>query len=346
MKTPKFYKCFILCYFIFLSITIAQTYQVQQGDTLSSIARNFGVSASELISLNNLENPDLVKIGQVLVISLDNSWPESFPYPFSGVTLSPKVAIQGQAVLLKLSVLEEANITANFLAQDYKFASDQQQWVTIIPVSVLQSVGTFPLTISADLGNGEVAQLELPISISSGNYDREAINLPPSTSSLLKPEITRAEHQLMEETCSFYEPIRRWQGAFQYPVGSPFHTSAFGTLRSYNGGPYRNFHRGLDLRGNSTTPIYAAASGKVILADALQVRGNTVVLSHGLGVCSGYMHLSNIVVEKDQEVTTDTILGYAGDTGLVTAAHLHWEVRIMGAPIDPLQWVNNPLFVE
>ncbi len=345
MKEAKFCKCIILCYFVLLANTVAQNYQVQQGDTLYNIAKRFGVSASELISLNNLDNPNLIKVGQILVISLEDSWPENLPYPFIDIAFSSKVATQGQAVLLKVSMAEEAHLRVNFLSQDYQLAPLNRDWIAIIPVSVLQPEGVFPLKISAVLGSGEVV-VELPINISSGNYDREAINLSPSTSSLLKPEITRAEHRLVEETCALYTPTKLWQGAFQYPISEPFHTSAFGTLRSYNGGPYRSFHRGLDLRGNSNTPVYAAASGKVLIADTLQVRGNAVILSHGLGVCSGYMHLSNITVEKDQEVAAGELLGYAGDTGLVTAAHLHWEVRVMGVPVDPLQWVNNPLLVE
>ncbi len=338
----KRFSIYFICCFIFFTSALSQNYQVQQGDTLYGIARKFGVSASELISLNNLENPNLLKVGQVLILSLDASWPENLPHPFIDITLSPKVATQGQAVMLKLSVAENVGLVVSFLGNDYKLAPNIEEWIAIMPISVLQEVGTLPLKLKAILNSGEVVELELPITVRAGNYSREAINLPPSSTSLLKPEITRAEHKLMEETCSHYEPIKLWQEAFKYPTKEPFHTSAFGTLRSYNGGPYHSFHRGLDLRGNSTTAIYATANGKVILADTLQVRGNTIILSHGLGVCSGYMHLSSILVEKGQEVTAGTLLGYAGDTGLVTAAHLHWEVRVMGVPVNPLQWINDP----
>ncbi len=332
---------YFICYF-FLPSVFAQSYQVQQGDTLYSIAQQFGLSTSELISLNNLKNPDFLAVGQVLKLSIDSSWPESLPYPFIEVTLSPEMAFQGHALILKLSVAEELNLRVSFLGKDYQLAPDVDGWIAVIPVGVLQEVGIFPLKLNATLGSGQVVDLELPVSIGSGNYGREAINLPPSSTSLLKPEITQAEHRLIEETCSYYEPTKLWQGFFEYPVDEPFQTSAFGTVRSYNGGPYSSFHRGLDLRGNSATPIYATASGKVMLADALQVRGNTVILSHGLGVCSVYTHLSSILVEKDQKVTASTLLGYAGDTGLVTAAHLHWEVRVMGVPVSPVQWINAP----
>lgn len=315
-------------------------YQVKQGDTLTIIAKRFGVSTNELASLNNLVNPNLIQVGQVLLVSPDIVWPEILPYPFTKITLVPEVVTQGQVTYLTVLLAESGYLEAKFLGSSYQFAALKEGYVTILPVSVLQTVGVFPFKLSVVTDNGTLTELNLPLNIISGNYDSEAINLPPSSTSLLKPNVTQTEHAFIKEICSYYEPIKYWQGTFQYPVDEPLVTSAFGTLRSYNGGPYHSFHRGLDLRGNSSSPIYAAANGKVVLADALQIRGNTVVLNHGLGVCSGYMHLSNILIKKDQEVAAGTLLGYAGNTGLVTGAHLHWEVRIMGAPVNPLQWVN------
>ena len=79
------------------------------------------------------------------------------------------------------------------------------------------------------------------------------------------------------------------------------------------------------------------------MAEALQVRGNAVVVDHGRGVMSGFWHLSQIHVVEGQRVEPGTPLGLVGNTGLSTGAHLHWEVRVMGIPVDPLQWVREEI---
>jgi murein DD-endopeptidase MepM/ murein hydrolase activator NlpD len=75
------------------------------------------------------------------------------------------------------------------------------------------------------------------------------------------------------------------------------------------------------------------------LAEALFVRGNAVVLQHGLGVCSGYWHLSRIAVRPGQQVKGGELIGYVGSTGLSTGPHLHFEVRVHGVPTDPAAWL-------
>jgi murein DD-endopeptidase MepM/ murein hydrolase activator NlpD len=89
--------------------------------------------------------------------------------------------------------------------------------------------------------------------------------------------------------------------------------------------------------------VLSPAKGRVVLAEPLQVRGNAVILDHGRGVMTGYWHLSRIDVSVGQEVEAGDLLGLVGNTGLSTGAHLHWEVRVMGIQVDPLQWVREYL---
>ena len=187
--------------------------------------------------------------------------------------------------------------------------------------------------------------IALPLAVNAGGFQKEDIWLSEETSQLLDPEIVRAEHALIEESCGVFEALQRWQGAFRSPLGetASVKTSPFGVLRSYNGGPYSSFHRGLDFRANSSTPIYASADGVIVLSESLRVRGDTVLISHGLGVCSGYMHLSERSVQAGQTVRAGELLGYAGDTGLVTGPHLHWEIRVDSTPVEPLQWLEQTI---
>ena len=135
-------------------------------------------------------------------------------------------------------------------------------------------------------------------------------------------------------------PRPLWEGPFGQPVSDSRITSPFGTRRSYNNGPVDGFHGGTDFGAGSDAPIYAPAAGRVVLAEELGVRGKAVLIDHGLGVFSGYWHQSQLAVRMGQTVQRGDLIGYVGDTGLVTGAHLHWEIRVGGIAVDPMQWTQ------
>ena len=84
-------------------------------------------------------------------------------------------------------------------------------------------------------------------------------------------------------------------------------------------------------------------NGVVVLAEALQVRGNAVVIDDGGGVYSGYWHMSELGVAVGQSVQVGDVIGLVGNTGLSTGAHLHWELHIYGVAVDPTQFLNEGL---
>jgi murein DD-endopeptidase MepM/ murein hydrolase activator NlpD len=85
----------------------------------------------------------------------------------------------------------------------------------------------------------------------------------------------------------------------------------------------------------------AAAPGIVVLADALNVRGNATIIDHGWGVFTGYWHQAEQFVRVGDVVTTGQPIGTIGATGRVSGAHLHWELWVSGVPVDPMQWVRQ-----
>jgi murein DD-endopeptidase MepM/ murein hydrolase activator NlpD len=97
------------------------------------------------------------------------------------------------------------------------------------------------------------------------------------------------------------------------------------------------FHSGIDLKAPPGTPVRAAAPGRVVRAryDAGGY-GNLVVVQHANGVQTWYAHLSRIVAARGQIVTTGSVLGRVGATGHAFGPHLHFEVRVRGAVVDPL----------
>jgi Peptidase family M23/Putative peptidoglycan binding domain len=125
------------------------------------------------------------------------------------------------------------------------------------------------------------------------------------------------------------EPLPRCPIALAWPlrapIGSPFGPRGTG------------FHPGLDLTAGAGTPVGAAAPGRVIFAafDSSGY-GNLVEVAHGGGVVSMYAHLSSFAVHVGQNVATGTRVGRVGATGEATGPHLHFEVRVRGAAVDPL----------
>ncbi len=116
-----------------------------------------------------------------------------------------------------------------------------------------------------------------------------------------------------------------------WPVNAPI-TSPFGWR-------WGRMHEGLDLGAASGAPIAAAAAGAVIYAGWLGGYGNLVVIDHGGGLATAYGHQSSIAVSVGQEVAQGQVIGYVGSTGHSTGPHLHFEVRVDGAAVDPLGYL-------
>ena len=129
------------------------------------------------------------------------------------------------------------------------------------------------------------------------------------------------------------------KGDLSWPViGSV--TSGFGMRRHPILGGAPLFHTGVDISASYGTPIRAAASGRVIFAGWYGGYGNMIIIDHGGNISTVYGHLSRIAVRSGEEVSEGDIIGYVGSTGLSTGPHLHFEVRVNGKPVDPMNWLK------
>lgn len=132
-----------------------------------------------------------------------------------------------------------------------------------------------------------------------------------------------------------------FDGAFTSPI--PGATAArFGERRVFNGVP-KAPHGGADLRAKTGEPIHATSAGKVVLAKDLFYSGNTVILDHGMGLFTIYMHMSRIDAVVGRMAADREVLGLVGATGRVTGPHLHWGVKLQGARVDPFALTALPL---
>ncbi len=102
----------------------------------------------------------------------------------------------------------------------------------------------------------------------------------------------------------------------------------------------RQFHEGSDIANYPGTPVYAAADGRVTSTKWGPSYGNAVKIDHGYGFETRYAHLKNIYVRVSQEVKRGERIGCIGSTGQVTGPHLHYEVRVLGQPVDPYDYLD------
>ena len=145
-----------------------------------------------------------------------------------------------------------------------------------------------------------------------------------------------------------FDPTFSWDGrGFSLPVPVTVPLSAhFGDTRKYlymDGGVSLDYHRGVDFAVPVGTPVEAPAPGTVIFVAQRLLTGTSVVIEHAPGVYSVYFHLSRALVTPGLPVVTGERIALSGATGLVTGPHLHWEVRVGGVPVDPLELVASGL---
>lgn len=130
-------------------------------------------------------------------------------------------------------------------------------------------------------------------------------------------------------------------GGFIWPLPvSGRITSPFGSRTSPTPGASSN-HKGIDIAAPAGTAIYAAKAGTVVTASYSSVSGNYVMINHGGGVFTVYMHASSLAVSKGDQVSAGQTIAYVGSTGVSTGSHLHFGVSVGGAYVNPLNYVSN-----
>jgi hypothetical protein len=126
-----------------------------------------------------------------------------------------------------------------------------------------------------------------------------------------------------------------WRQRFIWPSRGRI-SGVFGSQRIYRGEP-ASFHSGVDVAPGAGAPIVAPADGVVVLAGppAFSLEGNLLIIDHGMGLNSAFLHLATQAVKEGQKVRQGQLIGTVGATGRATGPHLHWSMKWQDARIDP-----------
>ncbi|RSM30612.1 peptidase M23 [Aeromonas salmonicida] len=210
---------------------------------------------------------------------------------------------------------------------------DRQRWIAIVGIPLKTPQGTQPLTVN----DGRT----LSFTVTPKHYREQHIKLKNSRQvNPLAEDMVRINRELAEQTRAYqtFSPTQPSNLLFDKPVKGPL-SSPFGLRRFFNG-EERNPHSGLDFAVGAGTPIKAPAAGKVILIGNYFFNGNTVFVDHGQGLISMFCHMSKIDVKLGQSLPRGGIVGRVGATGRATGPHMHWNVSLNDARVDPAIFIG------
>lgn len=314
-------------------------YFVKEGETFLEIAIRHGLPPLQLAQANNLEYPVRLFPGQRLRIPGNESF-QDLPGKWMRINVRPSSVLQGDTVSVYVENMLEGSPSGMFAGQKLNFIPQGEGFAALIGIDAFMEPGMY--TIELD-GSGEQpwSSFVQQIPVSSSNFISQKITVPEELNDLLDPEVRQEEDVFLHRIYSSFTEEPHWEGPFQVPVTDTIVTAPYGGGRSYNEGPVEIYHTGTDFDGAVGTPILAAANGIVVFSDTLDLRGQTVIIDHGLGVMTGYYHFSEIFVHAGEEVMMGQPIGLGGSTGLSTGPHLHWDLRIMDVPVDGMRWTEE-----
>ena len=184
--------------------------------------------------------------------------------------------------------------------------------------------------------------VSLAIQVMEGEFDTQSLTLPEDKVTLSPEDEARAdaEAERMRGLWAMVNP-RLWEGDFIMPLEGGISTG-FGTVRLMNE-TKESIHSGLDIRGAYGTPVLAANTGQVVMDEDTFFGGNTVILDHGMGLYTVYMHMQESSVVEGELVARGEVVGLVGSTGRSTGPHLHYTVKLNATNVNPRALVALPL---
>lgn len=201
--------------------------------------------------------------------------------------------------------------------------------VALVPVGIDTPPGRYGVTVRRGKVKADIAVIVMPHKFRTIKLTlpEEKVTLSPENQKRAAREAARLKKIWPAGTA------KAWTGQFMPPTDTEV-SEVFGVKRIMNE-KKTSVHRGMDFRGKTGTPVRAINSGRVVLADDLFFGGNTLIIDHGTGLYSVYMHLSGFNVKAGERISTGQTIGFIGSSGRVTGPHLHISVRLDGVSVNP-----------
>jgi len=256
----------------------------------------------------------------------------------SGVTWEPAKLVNGSPVLFHLRAPANVrSITATWLGHDVTFfrSGASRTWYALAGVPVETTAGSYALRVSEAFAEAKSAQFEITVRVGRAVYPKITVRVAKKYTQPNPEELREinADKGVKQKVFATATAERLWTGTFAAPVSSPV-SDVFGTARVFNN-EVQGRHLGLDFAAPAGTPVHAINRGTVILARPLYFEGGFVVIDHGQGLMSLYLHLSDFKVKEGDQVDTGQVIALSGGSGRATGPHLHLAIRWQGVYVNP-----------
>jgi murein DD-endopeptidase MepM/ murein hydrolase activator NlpD len=254
------------------------------------------------------------------------------------IEVQPVRLVNGSPVFFRVAPgVRVRSLTGQWLKREVLFSADARNktWYGLAGISLETAPGVYSLQLTGVTPGGEEISFEKKITVRHATYPSIAVTVAkkftePDTRQV--KEIDQGK-TIKQEAFSKVTGERQWSGDFRAPVEARI-SDVFGTQRKFNG-KVLSTHQGLDFAVPTGTSVSALNRGTVILARSLYFEGNCVVIDHGLGLLTLYLHLSQFKVKEGDRVESGQVIGLSGGTGRATGPHLHLAVRWQGVYLDP-----------
>jgi murein DD-endopeptidase MepM/ murein hydrolase activator NlpD len=254
------------------------------------------------------------------------------------ISITPPSPLPGEPVKVNFNGLDSISKVKSLTFNDKLLAifEEEGKLAALIGLDFHEKPASYPLILT--LANDQKIESSIEV------RKRELISTDFDIPEQLGGNTPQAEHELtttlskdsaiLNSVTTQVSPEKLWNGQFRFPLkGSPVITDTYGYSRKT--GSVSLSHLGTDFRAAEGTLVYAINSGMVAYAGTLRNFGETVIIDHGLGLMTLYMHLSKIKTQKDESVEKGDLIAESGSTGYSLGPHLHLSVRINGLSIDP-----------
>ncbi|HEY3249245.1 MAG TPA: M23 family metallopeptidase [bacterium] len=255
------------------------------------------------------------------------------------LTVTPAVIRQGGTAEVVVTGVMAAWVRIRFAGRVWPLRRAGGVWRGFVGTDPLTAPGVRRLVVEAPVASGMPQPAVAAVRVLRVAFPTRRITLAPDRRGLLDPRLAQEEGRIVAAALRVLRPDPLWRAPFRLPVRGIV-ASPYGVISVYQG-QMRGFHHGVDLAAPMGTPVYAANDGIVALAEKLPLSGNAVLIDHGMGIVTSYLHQSALLVRRGQRVSRGQRIGRVGSTGLSTGPHLHWGMRIYGVHVDPMPWITR-----
>lgn len=270
--------------------------------------------------------------------------PKEEVFSLPQVYLSSDSLEQGDTLFIRINSQSDVNKNQGKLGSEeinfFKLAGSKEWW-GIIGINVKTKPGKYDLMIDSAEGNTfeqeiDITERKFPITELLVTKELEEKGY---TQAKIIEDITTKENLILAQVLTIFTPRAYFSSAFIYPLKKIKDIGAFGNIRKSGDSGLQ--HLGVDIEAGIGTPVYAINDGVVRFSEGLNTYGKTLIIDHGFGIFSLYLHLNEFKFSAGEQVKQGDIIAFSGNTGYSIAPHLHFAVKVNGTAVDPLRFIST-----